>query len=356
MTDVRRFLILKPSDPRWDTLFNTLPPFARDIFYSAGFARLCQKILPPSETPICAAFSSADGSTLLYPFVVRNIAGLVDVPIPEGLQDTISLYGRGGVVGRASPDALGAFHQSLAQYMLDQRVLCSFDRFHPVMVNHTLARKDCEILDVGGFVVVDLRLSPQALRESFKSSVRKDLRKAERNGITCFAEANCNHLTDFLDIYYQTMERNSANSFYYFPETFFAALPTEAPGQFHFFYAVHEGRIVSCELVLHHGMYSHSFLGGTRRECLPLAANPLLKDAIIRKMKELGCEFFLLGGGQKANDNIFSFKYAYAPNGVLTSLVGGTIWRREQYEGLKRNMAQGGREIPPNRFQFYDQL
>ncbi|SHN82401.1 GNAT family N-acetyltransferase [Bradyrhizobium erythrophlei] len=354
MTDVGGFSILKPTDPRWDVLFNALPSPARDIFYSAGFARLCAKMLPPSEMPVCAAFSSGAGDILLYPFVVRDLAALVDSSISKGLQDTISLYGRGGVVGCASPDALKAFHQSLARYMFDQRVLCSFDRFHPVMLNHTLAVRNCEIIDVGGFVVVDLLLSPQALRESFKSSVRKDLRKAERNGITCFAEANCSHLVDFLEIYYQTMERNSANAFYFFPEVFFKALPTELPGQFHFFYAVHEGRIVSCELVLHHGRYSHSFLGGTRREYLPLAANPLLKEAIFHEMKQLGCEFFFLGGGQRANDSIFSFKHAYAPDGVLASLVGGTIWRHDEYEGLKLDMIQGGREISPNRFQFYD--
>jgi lipid II:glycine glycyltransferase (peptidoglycan interpeptide bridge formation enzyme) len=285
---------------------------------------------------------------------MRTVAGLVDVATPEGLRDTISLYGRGGVVGRASADALKSFHQSLAQYMSDHGVFCSFDRFHPVMGNHAFASKACNIFEVGGFVVVDLRQSVEELKRSFKSSVRKDLRKAERNGVTCFTEPNCDHLSDFLDIYYQTMERNSASDFYYFPEAFFAGLPTEMPGQFYFFYAVHEGQIVSCELVLYHGKYSHSFLGGTRRECLPLAANPLLKETIICSMKELGCEFFLLGGGHKANDNIFSFKQAYAPDGVLPSLVGGTIWCRDDYEGLKRNMVQAGREIPSNRFQFYD--
>jgi hypothetical protein len=354
MTEVGSFSILEADDPRWDTLFTVLQPSAQDIFYCSGFARVCRTILPPSERPVCAAFSATDGNVLLYPFVMRNVAGLLDLPVSEGLQDTVSLYGRGGAVGRASGEALEAFHRSLAQYMSDQRVLCSFDRFHPVMGNHALAPKTCNVLNVGGFVVVDLRQSREALNQSFKSSVRKDLRKAERNGVTCFAEPNCDHLADFLDIYYQTMERNSASGFYYFPEAFFAALPTEAPGQFHFFYAVHEGRIVSCELVLHHGMYSHSFLGGTRRESLPLAANPLLKDTIFGKMKELGCDFFLLGGGQKANDNIFSFKYAYAPDGVLPSLVGGTVWRSDDYESLKREMTQSGHEIPSNRFQFYD--
>jgi hypothetical protein len=355
MADVGQFFILEPDDPQWDCLFDALPLSAQDVFYSAGFARLCRRILRPSEKPLCAAFSSEDGSILLYPFVIRNVADLVDARIPAGLNDTISLYGRGGVVGRASADALDAFHGSLAQYMSEQGALCSFDRFHPVMGNHALASKSCKIIDVGGFVVADLRQTPEALKASFKNSVRTDMRKAERNGITCFAEQNCDHLPDFVDIYYQTMERNSASAFYYFPEQFFASLPTDIPGKFHYFYAVHEGRIVSCELVLHHGMYAHSFINGTRRESLPLAANPLLKDAMFGKMKGLGCDFFLLGGGQRPNDSLFFFKKAYAPDGVLPSLVGGTVWQQEAYENLRRDLIEAGHEVPQNRFQFYDQ-
>src|SRR5665213_1925295 len=117
MTDAGGFFILEQDDPLWKVLFNALPPSAQDVFYCPGFARLCQTILSPSEKAICAGLSTEDDSVLLYPFVMRTVAGLVDVAIQEGLQDTISLYGRGGVVGRASPGALKSFHQSLAQYM-----------------------------------------------------------------------------------------------------------------------------------------------------------------------------------------------------------------------------------------------
>jgi hypothetical protein len=150
------------------------------------------------------------------------------------------------------------------------------------------------------------------------------------------------------------MDRNAANDFYYFPEAFFAGLPHYLRGKFLFFYAEHGGEIVSCELVLHHGAYSHSFLGGTWREALPLAANPLLKIAILEQMKALGCEYFLLGGGQAPDDGIFNFKKAYAPDGVLPSYVGGTIWQADTYEGLRQEMLTSGLPMAGNRFQFYD--
>ena len=192
------------------------------------------------------------------------------------------------------------------------------------------------------------------IENSFRHSVRKNLRAAERNGVTCFIESNGDHLKDFLDIYYQTMSRNDAREFYYFTEDYFDHLCKLLVGKFHFFYAVIDGRIVSCELVLHHGKYCHSFLGGTRREFLHLCANPLLKREILSFFRQLGCEYFLLGGGQTPNDGVFNFKKAYAPEGILNSYVGGTCWDADMYEKLRIELSAAGIDIAPNRFQFYD--
>ncbi len=350
------FDILEPSDPRWETLFRALPLAQQDVFYAPGFARLCQETLNASDAVGCATYTTDAGALLLYPFVRRDAGKLVDAQFAAGLSDTISLYGRGGVVGVAELDDIRDFYDLLSRYMVANRVFCSFDRFHPVIGNHTTASRQCQLRNVGGFVVVDLRPPMEDVLAACKQSVRKDIRKAERNGVTCFAEPNCDHLGDFLDTYYQTMDRNAASDYYYFPEAFFTKLSRFAEGQFHFFYALHEKRVVSCELVLHHGRYAHSFLGGTRRDALPLAANPLLKGEILRRMQEIGCEYFLLGGGQRPNDGIFNFKQAYAPDGVFASYVGGTVWQPDLYEGLFRDMTTAGREISSGRFQFYDLL
>ncbi|MBW8365003.1 MAG: GNAT family N-acetyltransferase [Rhizobium sp.] len=346
--------VLEPGDRRWGELFAALPRSARDVFYAPGFAAMCQETLDAVHTVRCAAYSDDAGGILLYPFVLRRTGTLVDLPAANELADTISLYGRGGVVGEASAEGLATFHRELAAYMGSQHVFCSFDRLHPVIRNERLSPPDSSLRDVGGFIVVDLRPPVEAIEASFKSSVRKDIRKAGRNGVSCFAESNCDHLADFLDIYYQTMERNSASEFYYFPKEFFARLPEALPGMFSFIYAVSGDKIVSCELVLHCGDYSHSFLGGTRKEALPLAANPMLKFEICKEMKACGCQYFLLGGGQAPDDGIFNFKKAYAPGGVYPSLVGGTIWHADAYDALRQQMLAAGLPVAMNRFQFYD--
>lgn len=292
---------------------------------------------------------------MLYPFVKRNLARLTNFPNSSGLYDITSLYGRGGIVGSliALTDII-SFHTAMAAYCHENAIVCGFDRFHPIIANDICATPDAKMMEIGGFVVVDMRPEMGAIENAFKQSVRKDLRKAERNGITCFAESNCDHLKEFMDIYYHTMGRNLATEFYYFNEEYFVTLDKEIPGQFHFFYAVAGDDIVSCELVLHHGKYCHSFLGGTKREALPLCANPILKREIIKFFKDQGCEYFLLGGGSKPDDGIFNFKKAYAPENVLPSRIGGMIWNHQAYGQLRKDMSSAGVAVPANRFQFYD--
>jgi len=348
------FSILTPDHAEWATLFDRLPPKQRDVFYTPSFARLCQRTLNRNDEVLCAALWDKD-TAVLYPFAKRDLGRLTALEAFAGHCDITGLYGRGGLVATgANPETLAAFHAAMADYCRASNIVCGFDRYHPVMANEAHAAAETRVMDIGGFVVVDLRPPLEAIQESFKPSVRKDLRKAERNDIRCFSEADDAHLADFLDIYHGTMARNAASEFYYFSAEYFATLCQTIPGQFHFFYALAGEAIVSCELVLHHGKYAHSFLGGTRRESLPLSANPMLKWEIIRTLKAQGCEHFLLGGGTHPDDGIFQFKKAYAPEGVLPSRIGGTIWDFDAYQRLKEAMTAAGIAIPQNRFQFYD--
>jgi len=349
-----QFQVLEPGDSSWHKLFNFLPYNQRDVFYSSGFASLCQRTIESRNLVRCATFFKDNNSVILYPFVLRRLEDKINLPITRGLVDTVSLYGRGGVVGNASEIEINDFNYQIDNYMKLNNVVCSFDRFHPVISNEKFASPSARIFNVGGFVVVDLQPCQSNIEDNFKPSVRKDIRKAQRNGIRCFSESNCDHLSTFIDIYYQTMERNSASSFYYFTEDFFSALPEYLPGMFRYFYAEINGRIISCELVLYCGKYSHSFLGGTHKDCLTLAANPLLKYEVCKTMSVLGCKYFLLGGGVEPNDGIFNFKKAYSPNGVFNSWVGGKIWMPEIYENLKKEMIDAELSMSTNRFQYYD--
>lgn len=346
---------MKSDCPEWASAFLALPISEQDIFYTPGFSALCQGTLNSEDEVLCAALIDAD-QIVLYPFIKRNLARITGVGKLSDTYDITGLYGRGGIVGSTGGLQRSAeFHDAMADYCRESGIICGFDRFHPLIANHErtpLSRTS--VRNIGGFVVIDLRPDVEKITSNYKHSVRKDLRKAVRNGIKCFSEQNTKHLGEFLSIYYATMARNEATDFYYFPESYFLSLERILPGSFTFFYAEVGGEIVSCELVLHCGMYCHSFLGGTKREALPLCPNTLLKHEMVLFLKEKGCEYFLLGGGVSPDDGIFNYKRAFAPNGVLSSYIGGTVWDVAAYNGLRDQLAADGVRFAENRFQFYD--
>lgn len=349
------FQVLKSGDSRWQELFAALPPERQDVFYAPGFAALCQETIHADHEVLCATWSG-DGGVLLYPFVRRDLARLTGVETLAGKFDMISLYGRGGAAAdpALTAEALASFQRQLRAWAADNRVICLFDRYHPVWANEAAADPETRIMDVGGFVAIDLADGIEAVEKRYKYSIRKDLAKAERGGVSTVIETDATHLDGFLDVYTHTMDRRHARDFYYFDREFFEGLDRHLPGQFFFIHALIEGKIVSTELVLKHGLFAHSFLGGTLREAQPHCPNHRLKRDLIRWLAIEGCRYFLLGGGSSENDGIFNYKRAFAPEGVLPSRIGGLMLDPAAYQEARDIWGQAGRELDARRFQFYD--
>jgi hypothetical protein len=345
---------LSVDDPEWEEAFLRLPKDRRDVFYGPDYARLCQQTTCRDHRVLCALAYTAEGP-LLYPFAMRALSRVAGLSLP-GLFDMVGLYGRNGVVcnSAVSADRIMAFHGCLASFASEHGVVCSFDRFHPVLQNQWQAASDAHIVDVGRFTVLELTDDIEVIERNYRHSLRKDIKKAERSGVSTFTEVGVEHLDDFLSIYHHTMDRRSAHSSYRFDADYFLSLAELLAGQFLFIYATHDDRIASCELALFHENYSHSFLGGTLQSVLPYGCNQLLKRDLIRELKRLGCHYFLLGGGLSVGDGIERYKSTFAPTGQCPSYVGGRVFNQNALEEVRRTMLQVGKSINASRIQFYD--
>lgn len=344
--------IFPPSDGVWDEMYCLLPSERRDVFYTSAFGRLCQTTLNRNDKVLCAAQETSTG-VILYPFALRDLERIIG-PAGIGLRDMVGLYGRNGIV--CSPgtdtDSISRFHAEISQFSSSQRAICSFDRLHPIFANEQLCPDGTQIIDVGNFIVVDLNPDIEVIEHNYKYSLRKDINKAIRNGVSTFFCSGSKYLPPFMEIYRETMFRNSARDFYHhFDMNFFDSLVRELHDHYLFFFAAVNEEIVSCELVLIEGQYAHSFLGGTKQHALPLAANQLLKRDLIREIKSRGCRYYLLGGGVQRGDGIERYKLAFAPDGARASLIGGFIFDSEAMRTLSQ---QPGITKNAQRFQFYD--
>lgn len=292
---------------------------------------------------------TSDGP-ILYPFVLRMI---------EGIWDITSLYGPGGIPGNLEIHThLSEFYAELRQWLGACGVVCSFERYHPVLQNNLLREEAADMRIVGNFVVVPLHGGASAITARARPSVRKDWAKADRNGITVTSEASLDGVTEFLRVYNATMDRHAAARSYRYGPEFFTEMHRCLGGHEHigyrFFYAAIDGITVSCELVLHSECYAYSFLGGTDAAFLASGANPAIKRAVLHWYSAAGATHYLLGGGPAGDDGVFRYKQAYAPDGIVPSRIGCTIYDQAAYDALRTRMTVDGRPMRPERFQFYD--
>ena len=280
--------------------------------------------------PRCAIWKSVEGS-VLYPFVLRGVAGGTDIRTPYG-------YGGAFFWGSDRDKVEKAFWPAFDEWAASQGVVSEFDR---------LALFPDEILPYPGEtevklenVVRKLDLPEEELWMDVEHKVRKNVKKARRSGLSVEVDRDGTRLDDFVDLYHGTMERRGAREEYHFRRGYFERLVRGLPGDFAFFHAIHEGRVVSTELVLVSTRSVYSFLGGTEAAAYPLRPNDLLKWEICLWAMAEGKDRFVLGGGHEPDDGVFRHKIAFAPHGRVPFLVGRRILRPDAYERLVKAREQ----------------
>ena len=293
----------------------------------------------------CAAWRS-EGASVLYPFLFRDLR--VE-PFLVDAADTITPYGYGGAFfwGAERESVAARFWDAFDEWAAQRPVVSELVRF---------ALFDDELLPYPGEreqrlvnVVRDLAPSADELWMDFEHKVRKNVKKARRAGVEIEFDQSGARLEDFLRLYAHTLERREAAGRYDFPREFFERIHERLAGQFVYVHALHEGRVVSSELVLLSERNAYSFLGGTDSDAFDLRPNDLLKHETILWAKEAGKSRFVLGGGYRPDDGIFRYKRSFAPNGLVPFYVGRRVLQRELYAKLSANVDSSGDFFPAYR-------
>jgi hypothetical protein len=127
------------------------------------------------------------------------------------------------------------------------------------------------------------------------------------------------------------MDRNAADSFYYFSEKYFHDLLKINGNNSLVAFTLFEGKPVSAKIVLFGRMIGYSCLGGTLIEYFSYRPNDILKDHIIFRLKEMGLRYFCLGGG---SDGIIKFKKRFAKDGICEFYIGKKVHDVEIYDRI----------------------
>lgn len=243
--------------------------------------------------------------------------------------DLISPYGYGGFLGDITNYA--DLNEQYNLYCMSNGYICEFVRFELFTDYHS--NYDGEVETRTHNVVRNLEMPIDDIWMDFKQKVRKNVKKANSCGLEIIIENTDEHIQDFLDIYYSTMERSNAEEEYYFSREFYENL-NEMKDNIMYFYVAYEGKIISAELVIYGGQNCYSYLGGTDKNFFGVRPNDFLKYEIIKWAKEKGLKNFVLGGGYGADDGIYQYKTCLAPNGIVDFFIGRKIFNSNIYDKL----------------------
>lgn len=313
----------------WDNIVRSFPDY--DVFYLAEYSKAFMQENPSNGIPFLLLYEEGNDRAINVVFR-RDIAQDEKMKgrIEEGKYfDLITPYGYGGFWGNIKD--WYCLNQAYLTYCRDNHYVCEFVRFNLFSdyVNHYCGEVETRTHNV----IRTLELPLDDMWMDFKQKVRKNVNRANSYGLKIIVDANNDHLDDFLQIYYSTMERTNAEKGFFFSENFFNDLSSLNNNTI-FFYVLFEDKVVSTELILYGPQNCYSYLGGTYSDYMYLRPNEFLKYEVIKWAKEKGLRNYVLGGGYGSDDGIFQYKYAFAPNGVRDFYIGRNIFDISVYNML----------------------
>lgn len=300
-----------------------------DVFFLNEYLRAFQ--LQGSGEPILIVYSN-EGDYAINAVFRRDISDdkhFKNILKPHKYYDLSTPYGYGGFIGKVNnKDAL---IKEWTQYCIDKGYVCEFVRFSLFSDYRDYFDGVTETRTHN--VIRNLEMPLDEMWMDFKQKVRKNVKRANKNGLEIIIDETGEYLDDFLRIYYGTMKRTNAEDEYFFKREFFEIL-TSMHQNAVYFHVLYQGKIISTELIIYGAENCYSYLGGTDREYFDVRPNDFLKFEVIKWAKDKGLKNYVLGGGYGSDDGIFQYKTYLAPHGVVNFYIGRKIYDEELYEKL----------------------
>lgn len=312
-------------DSRWQDAFKSLPMNLQDIYFSPSYYQVYEHVYGSKSR--CLIFEN-DNDFAIYPFILSSLQELSYIELDREYFDIQGAYGYNGIASTSNDvDFTLSIGRAMIEYCQENGIIAEFTRFNPVHNNHKFGLY-LDVTKANRNVLLDLSRHDVWLN-SYEHSTRKNIKKAERSGLStvCIAGSNVTpkQLDFFIDIYKKTMVRNSVDAFYHFPKNYFEFMLRFNGQNTLIIFTIKDATPIACELVLYGGYVGYSFLGGTLIEYYEYRPNDILKHAAISFLKDRGCSCFCLGGGTADGDGVFRYKRSFSKSGVVDFFIGKKI-------------------------------
>lgn len=320
----------------WDDLYQRLDVLHKSPFFTSSYYQSYSSI--EKDESLCY-YGFRDGDNLLfYPFIKQNINSL-GYDLKDEYYDISGAYGYNGPIGKVNdPTFAQQFNQELQTYLRDSNVVTEFVRYCPIIGNRDYHHytKQIDVLD-NVFIELDKGLD-FSWNEGFNRRIRTAVRKGEAYGLKTYlykgSQITGKHVKIFFDIYNSTMQRNEAESFYYFDLDFFNNLVINLRNMLLVLFTYFQDKPISTELILTDGELAYGFLGGTLSDFYQYKANTFQRWELLKYLDSIGVKKYSMGGGASRGDSIYDYKMSFAKGCVNPFYIGTMVHYNDVYQEI----------------------
>lgn len=300
-----------------------------DIYYNVDYCKLYEKI---EDGEIIKFEINSEYGRIMNIFLKRKIK---ISNMPE-YYDISTPYGYGGPIileCKNEKKLIDIYYEKLNKFCKENSIVSEFIRFHPIYNNENYFKEIYDIEFSRKTVGTNLKEFEDPVQAEFSKSMRKEIRKAIRNGVHASVIEKPKDLNDFKNLYYETMKRNNATDFYYFNDTYFDILLNKLREKILLIELRYNSEIIASELYFIEGDIMHAHLLGSNDKMMEMDAGGVLEATATNWGKENGYAYIHHGGGRTCdeNDSLYLYKKKFGKNTQFDFYIGKKVWDEEAY-------------------------
>ncbi len=286
-----------------------------DFYHTAAYHQFSEE--QGEGKAFLAVYQESESRRLLWPYLLRPIDGLDEEGLGhEAYFDVTSVYGYSGPLGLGcdgDEPFLQRAHDAVLDVWRSQRAVSAFTRLHPIIENHRLLPAQCPASQRGETVSIDLTGDPETTWLAYRKTLRHDIKKAKRAGVTVTEDVEVRQLDRFIDLYHQTMQRAGAAESYFFGRHYFRRFFDRMGARAYLVTAALGGRMLAGGIFVECDGIVQYHLSAGDEEFRHVTPTKALLDEVRLRAAQRGNHSFHLGGGTGGNsDSLFQFKSSFS--------------------------------------------
>lgn len=318
----------------WNNLLDTFPAEMQDVYFKEEYVRLYETDTEKAYCIVC----QEDNNILLLPLLRRTFT-FED----KKYYDFETTYGYSGPITNSLNEQFRIKALiTLKEYCSQSGYIAGLVRFHPLLLNQTGFDTIGQLIPDRKTVAIDLNQTMDRVwTNEIHSKNRNVIRKAENAGCRFIVDESYKYIDEFIKLYNSTMDKLSADDFYYFDDNYYKHLIADVPNSFLGCVTDMNNKIISAAIFMYNGIYGHYHLSGSDKTQLHLSPNNFMLWETAKVLQKKGVKLFHLGGGTTGdpNDTLFLFKHRFSKN-TCQFYIGKLIFNQDIYETICTNWEQ----------------